>query len=493
MTASGQPLISYTYDNDDRLTQITQGSLTVSFSYDAASRVIAQTAPNGVITEYSYDDCSRLAGNLYKKGNTTIGNLTYDYDLAGRRIGVGGSFARTGLPQQVPTATYNASNQQTGFGSQTQTYDLNGNLTSDGTNTYTWNARNQLASITGPGISANFQYDALGKRIGKTLNGLSTAYLYDGANIVQEQVSGSANVDLLTGGVDQFFNRTDSVATTTPLSGAVGSTIALVDATGAVQTQYTYEPFGKAAASGTASSNTAKYTGREDDGTGLYYYRARYYSPSLQRFITEDPIGLRGGTNVYAYVHNHPIASADAFGFDDFDKDIDRSPDPNSIQYIDSQYEQLRSAYDAHPPKSGRSPDFYTVSGSVGAAVGWSAAFIVDRYGNVYSAPGPGYVGVGSPLGLSAMASWINGYPDDHPPSAEIIRDFILAHSFSVGGGALFVATWTYSPGSPGPASSTDFGLGTPQFVVTWTYSLDSPMNDYKGGPTPLGPLMQKR
>jgi len=79
----------------------------------------------------------------------------------------------------------------------------------------------------------------------------------------------------------------------------------LVDGSGTVQTQYTYEPFGTTTVSGQANANPNQYTGRENDGTGLYYYRARYYHPGLQRFISEDPIGFAGGdTNLYAYVGN---------------------------------------------------------------------------------------------------------------------------------------------------------------------------------------------
>ena len=62
-----------------------------------------------------------------------------------------------------------------------------------------------------------------------------------------------------------------------------------------MQTRYTYEPYGKTTVSGTASSNSSEYTGRENDSTGLYFYRARYYNPGLQRFVSEDPIGLAGG------------------------------------------------------------------------------------------------------------------------------------------------------------------------------------------------------
>ncbi len=80
-------------------------------------------------------------------------------------------------------------------------------------------------------------------------------------------------------------------------------------------TEYSYEPFGAATASGTSSGNELRYTGREDDGTGIYYYRARYYHPGLQRFISEDPIGFAGGdSNLYAYVGNNPITATDPTG-----------------------------------------------------------------------------------------------------------------------------------------------------------------------------------
>lgn len=96
-----------------------------------------------------------------------------------------------------------------------------------------------------------------------------------------------------------------------------GRTIDRPDPTlfGTLQTQYTYEPFGFASQTGVASTNSYTYTGREEDGTGLMYYRARYYHPRLQRFISEDPIGFAGGdANLYAYVGGNPISRTDAYG-----------------------------------------------------------------------------------------------------------------------------------------------------------------------------------
>ena len=190
----------------------------------------------------------------------------------------------------MTAAAYNENNQLTTWGSTELSYDLNGNLLGDGVNAYTWNGLNQLIGLSGPGLSAKYQYDGLGRRIKAIVNGKTTKYLYDGANVIQER-TGARRTNLLTGpGIDEYFARTDKDGTQAFLTDILGSTVALVGASG-VSTEYTYEPFGATTASGAASPNAFQFTGRENDGTGLYYYRARYYSPTWQRFISEDPIG----------------------------------------------------------------------------------------------------------------------------------------------------------------------------------------------------------
>lgn len=134
--------------------------------------------------------------------------------------------------------------------------------------------------------------------------------------IGEEKAGETVNANLLTGlGVDEFFTRTDSVGIRSLLPDALGSMVALGDGTGVLQTQYTYEPFGITTQTGAASTNSYKFTGREDDGTGLSYYRARYYHPRLQRFIAEDPIGFGGGdANLYGYVAANPLSYTDPSG-----------------------------------------------------------------------------------------------------------------------------------------------------------------------------------
>ena len=90
----------------------------------------------------------------------------------------------------------------------------------------------------------------------------------------------------------------------------------MADSTGMLQTTYTYEPFGNTSAGGTSTTNSTAYTGRELDATGLYFHRARYYNPQLQRFISEDPGGFFGGINLYRYADDNPVSYKDPFGFD---------------------------------------------------------------------------------------------------------------------------------------------------------------------------------
>jgi len=133
-------------------------------------------------------------------------------------------------------------------------------------------------------------------------------------------------------GIDEFLTRTDVSAGVTSnfLADALGSPVAVTDSAGTVQTEYNYEAFGRTTSTGATNTSSYQYTGRENDGTGLYYYRARYYHPGLQRFISEDPILQAGDPAVpfllsslihnplalhqYSYALNSPIRMKDPLG-----------------------------------------------------------------------------------------------------------------------------------------------------------------------------------
>ena len=131
--------------------------------------------------------------------------------------------------------------------------------------------------------------------------------------MLNSQIFG-VTANLLSGGLDEVFTRTDASGPLSFLRDALGSTLELTDATGAVQQQYVYDPFGVTSTTGNATANSYEYTGRETDSTGLYYLRARYYNPATGRFLSEDPIGLAGGVNEYAYAYDNPIDLTDPLG-----------------------------------------------------------------------------------------------------------------------------------------------------------------------------------
>jgi RHS repeat-associated protein len=323
MTVDGQLDMGllYSYDDANRLTSVYDWSNFVSFTYDAAGRRTSVTMPYDLVTEYTYDAASRVTGLVYRKDTTTLGTLSYMYDAAGNRLRVGGTWARTGLPPALASASYDAANRHLSFGAQAVTYDLNGNLLNDGTNSYTWDARNRLTGIAGP-ITATFEYDAIGHRTRKTIDGWLTDFVHDGINPVTELGLGGATAgSLVTGlGVDDFLLYNGGWnGTSMFLTDALGSLVATTDSAGAVQSEVTYEPFGATQISSPGLSAPAyRFTGREhDEPLYLYYYRARYYHTDLQRFISEDPIGFAAGDiNLYGYVGNNPVTASDPFGLE---------------------------------------------------------------------------------------------------------------------------------------------------------------------------------
>jgi RHS repeat-associated protein len=320
MQVVGQTQVGYTFDNANRLTQIAQGTSTVGFTYDNSNRRSTLTLPSGIVATYSYDNDSHLAGISYTLNSTSVGALNYGYDTLGMRTAVSGSMARTGLPQPTPSASYDSGNELLAWNESALSYDSNGNMLSDGTHNYAWDARNHLSTIDSGSIGS-FVYDPAGRRATKVISGTQTNFLYDLANPVQELSGTTPTANLLTGGLDQYFTRTDANGTANFLTDALGGTAAITDGVGTVQTRYTVDPFGNTVQSGTSSTNSFAYTGRENDGTGLYYYRARYYNPAIGRFVTEDPIGFASGqANLYAYVNDDPINGYDPFGLTDYNE-----------------------------------------------------------------------------------------------------------------------------------------------------------------------------
>ncbi len=138
--------------------------------------------------------------------------------------------------------------------------------------------------------------------------------LYDGLDVIAEIGTNPATY-LRTDNIDEAIARYTTQGERYLITDLLGSTLALTDKAATPQTTYRYSPFGETETTGETSTNPAQYTGREHDGTGLYYYRARYYAPELARFISSDPIGLADGLNIYAYVGNNPVNFIDDSGY----------------------------------------------------------------------------------------------------------------------------------------------------------------------------------
>ncbi|MEE1744116.1 RHS repeat-associated core domain-containing protein, partial [Streptomyces sp. JV184] len=188
-------------------------------------------------------------------------------------------------------------------------------LKTDGIRDYTWNARGRLSGLTKAGQSSSFGYDALGTRSTRTVGGTTNKFLTDGSNpLVEQNGAGDTTATVATSGLDEFLTRTENGATQIYLTDALGSVIGLANSDGTIATRYAYDPNGQATTTGTASSNPYTFTGRENDGTGLLYYRDRYYDPETGRFISQDPIGQAGGTNLYQYALSSPTTYTDPTG-----------------------------------------------------------------------------------------------------------------------------------------------------------------------------------
>ncbi len=305
-----------------------------NFVYDNGGRRERLKSFNGVslVTEttYGFDNASRLLEMKHLNPLSQIlEQVNYAYDPNGNRTSMQRPSVNLTMPNQVSNTSYNEANHMLSFNDKNITYDNNGNMTSVtnscGTTNYTWDVRNRLTGISGfkpdcTSLTASFKYDVLNRRIEKTINSTTTKYLYDGLDIIQElNQDGSLKANYIRGlNIDEPLARIKADGTIRYYqTDALGSVIALTDENGIVKTTYSYDPFGNVTVSGETSDNPFQFAGRENDGTGLYYYRARYYSPELQRFISEDPIGFGGGdVNLYVMVGNNPVNFVDPLGLE---------------------------------------------------------------------------------------------------------------------------------------------------------------------------------
>jgi RHS repeat-associated protein len=226
------------------------------------------------------------------------------------------------------------------------TADADNELTTDPSNSnpYHWNERQELQHVASPDY--NFYYDSAGRRETFDAFGVDTSYLYDSMFAAQSTTSGTPDSTqnyLTTPGGDVLAYSVTSGSTTTttvPLSDLLGSTLGMVNSAGSLFTTFTYEPFGKPTTGGQSTTYPYLFAGMEYDAqTGLYHTLARYYNPTLQRFITEDPLNFGGGNvNLFAYAGNDPVNSSDPLGLDGYGAYGNTAPITNSAAQLGGEF-----------------------------------------------------------------------------------------------------------------------------------------------------------
>ena len=341
-TRAGSTPIAYTYDTLNRLLTKTPHSPwpAVSYSYDLSGRQTAVSDTSAAIASidtpvstttyaaaYTYDALNRPRAASWDPvpaaASPAAGPLVtfnHSYNKANQRTGEAVTDNTwLGYPAATPANTAyaaNTLNQYTAVGAVSPTYDANGNLTSDGTYTLGYDAENRLISASGGGNTAAYAFDAQGRRKARTVNGTTTISVTDADNREVLEYDGSTGAVLRWYayglGPNAVLNQINVGASTrdTLLPNLLGSIIASFDTAGAL-TKFGYQPYG----SGPAAPQFA-YTGQRIDleTGGLYYYRARHYSPAWGRFLQADPIRYDGGMVLYAYAGNDPLNLLDPLG-----------------------------------------------------------------------------------------------------------------------------------------------------------------------------------
>lgn len=320
--------------------------ITVGYTYDKAGNVKTKSLDGGDPHEYLYDNIYQLTKD---EDTQTYGDkYNWVYNAVGNWLQL-----KLNDTTQTEFSTYdstdtteNALNQYSSVGPTGNrvdyTYDTNGNLTDDGSYEYTYDSENRLLSVEFGDTLCEYAYDAAGRRISKTITDTSTSsltayteYAYDGDQVIAEYDDNDldGDVDYLARkfvygpGIDEpicmIVYNTQGAETDRYFYhfDALGSVIALSqynsgNGYASIVEQYEYSAFGETTVTLDGSTgNPYRFTGRRwDDETGLYYYRARIYSPELGRFLQPDLIGYADSINMYVYVGNNPLGFVDPLG-----------------------------------------------------------------------------------------------------------------------------------------------------------------------------------
>jgi RHS repeat-associated protein len=378
----------YEYDPVGRLSGIyAPNSDYVAFRYDGGGRLAEKFLPNGVKTGYSYNADNSLSQVINRTSSGIISQHDYTYDGVGNRITHAEQISTTTTPykyvydelnrlKEVRNNTTNVliegygydplnnrltktdgtntvyyiyddanqlkemrQNSPTGTLLASLLYDDNGNMyrKTEGTTVtdITYDALNRLTAVSKTGMaSQSYTYDDQGRRLSKTVNSATTNYLYNGPDILAEYMNWTNAAAQYTHGpnTDDPIIRSTTSSTQYFHQDGLGSVVAVSDRTGATTGTQRFDAWGnKLASNGTIPQYG--YTGREPDETGLIYYRARYYDPSIGRFTQRDPIGMNAGINPYTYVNANPVNFTDPRGLKPTDSGSTNTITQNTSYY----------------------------------------------------------------------------------------------------------------------------------------------------------------
>jgi len=333
----------------------------LGFGYDAAHNL--HTRANNALSETFAVDAANELTSVTRNGTLTVGGNTL---APATSVTVNGQAAQTygdSTFANTNNSLINGNNpfttiaQNAGGASVTNNitvnlpqsatllYDNNGNLTNSGgassasPTIYAYDNENQLTNVMVPGQwRATYVYDGLGRRriardyTWKSGNWVPTNevhYVYDGMLPVQERdinnnplVTYTRGIDLggdlwTAGGIGGLLARTDGNGSTFYHADGSGNITALMNGSQNIVARYLYNPYGKLVGEwgGMAEANKYRFSSKEwDPLSGMYYYGFRFYDPILQRWPNRDPIGERGGINLYGHVGNDPVNWIDPDG-----------------------------------------------------------------------------------------------------------------------------------------------------------------------------------
>ncbi|MFM2409313.1 MAG: hypothetical protein RL481_141, partial [Pseudomonadota bacterium] len=281
---------------------VSNGSVTLaSFTYNNRGQR-AQMSGGGT-SDYAYDPVGRLSGITHdlsgSANDVTYGLNAYNPASQITQSSISNdSYAYTGAYNVNRAYAVNGLNQYVSAGPATFSYDANGNLTSDGTTTYVYDVENRLVSASGASGTATLRYDPLG-RLYETNGSTSgiTRYLHDGDELVAEYNSSGTMLRHYVHGssVDDPIVAYEGSGLAIPRwlhSNHQGSVVALSDASGTLTSKNSYDEWGIPGANNASIAQGGRfaYTGQVwIPELGMYYYKARFYSPTLGRFMQTDP------------------------------------------------------------------------------------------------------------------------------------------------------------------------------------------------------------